>query len=192
MHDKALQAFHGLAIVVLATILFTLHPSKLPEVSALQNSFTQQFSIAWQQTLGDQPYFSDTADIYNGLASFFDQASQSTMALLADPGSDQDIVFVYGKVYADIVTGFKKSDLDIASNIPNPVQDKSFMTEAAIYNIVPGSVAGASTTSVDQPKHQNDSPWFTATDGLTGQTYCVGVYNGEINQYLGGCKDEYH
>ena len=76
------------------------------------------------------------------------------------------------------------------------------MSEEPLYNIVPyrtivktiGTVAGASIDlrAMTDPVNSQNQPWVTMRDALTGQYYCLAVYNGEVNKYLGPCKFDYH
>lgn len=74
----------------------------------------------------------------------------------------------------------------------------NFMEEAAIYNIVPEDwVASSSQTqAVDLAQDQSteavvSATWVSMKDGVTGQVYCVGIFNSEVNRYLGSCKNDY-
>src|SRR5690606_18244515 len=85
--------------------------------------------------------------------------------------------------------------------------------EPPIYNIVPsfnedlayqpqqsGIVAGESLSSDPdtrvsavpvQPVEPHRASWINLTDSITGASYCVAVFNGELNSYAGPCaKDE--
>lgn len=196
MHPKALAIFYALSIFVLGTALFVLQPSQKPEVAELQGVIKQQISIAWQQTWGDRPFLAEVGDVYDGIAEFYNQSSNATVALLAAPDSDRDIAFVLQAVYSDFADVFRDSPSSVAE-APQPILPEKFMTESPIYNIVPstttaavtavGSVSGAVAEPVNAP-----NSWVTIQDNFTGQLYCLAVYNGEVNKYLGACRNDYH
>jgi hypothetical protein len=54
-----------------------------------------------------------------------------------------------------------------------------------------GMVAGA-MVGITGPVNNPQMPWVTLTDNLTGQNYCVAIYNDTINKYLGECRYDYH
>jgi hypothetical protein len=160
---------------------------------------------AWKQTIGDEPWFEDVALVYNGVTNFYEAASDETIAVLDQPELNEDLVFVFAKVYsafADAFEGEGNSDSIAYSDLPLPAVTQNFMSEEPIYNIVPyrtvvttvdegneGRVAG---TMVDVSIPANSiSPWITVQDNYTGQLYCLAIYNATINKYLGPCKNEY-
>ena len=179
MYSKALKLFYVLSIFVLGTVLFVMTHSTYHATRSMQ----EQFSIAWQQTWGDQPYFTEIADVFDGVAEFYDQAGDATISLLSSPEADQDVIHVFSKVYDGLAQIFGKNSEQVA------LDPAKFMSEQPIYNIVP-AVAGASVdiSGVDPVNLHN--PWFTARDAMTGQIYCTAIYNGEVNKYLGSCKSD--
>jgi hypothetical protein len=54
-----------------------------------------------------------------------------------------------------------------------------------------GRVAGKSVV-IDQPANSATTPWVTLKDNVTGQQYCVSIYNNEVNRYSGPCKYDYY
>ncbi len=56
---------------------------------------------------------------------------------------------------------------------------------------VQGFVAGT-YVDLEQPVNDMSRPWVTLQDNMTGQTYCVAIYNNEVNKYLGECKRDYY
>ncbi len=53
----------------------------------------------------------------------------------------------------------------------------------------PPAVAGVSIAA-EEPVNSSQ-PWVTLKDNLTGQLYCVAIYNNEVNKYLGECQRDY-
>lgn len=183
------------------TAFFVISPSKDPEVASLQNDIKHQFGIAWQQTLGDAAYFDTLGQIYEGVTAFYDQSSQAYISLISQPDSDQALYYVFHSTYEEFARIFSKEpkalateNIDLNLSLPG-----KFMTEQALNNIVPetiepvkvsaGLVAGAGVESAE-PVNQTNS-WVTLRDNFTGQLYCLAIYNGEINKYLGACKNDY-
>jgi hypothetical protein len=205
MYHKALSIYYGLAIFVIGAGFFVMQPTNSPEMVMWQSDIKHQVFTAWKQTIGDEPWFEDVALVYNGVTNFYEAASDETIAVLDQPELNEDLVFVFAKVYsafADAFEGEGNSDSIAYSDLPLPAVTQNFMSEEPIYNIVPyrtvvttvdegneGRVAG---TMVDVSIPANSiSPWITVQDNYTGQLYCLAIYNATINKYLGPCKNEY-
>ncbi len=209
MYQKAESIYYGLATFVLGTALFVMQPSNLPDVAAWQQTVKQQIGTAIVQTFGDGPWFQEVGFIYDSTSAFYQKAASVTITMFDDPEANEDIAFVYTQVYKIFANalntstnhGFAYNDVQL------PAIGPDFMTQEPIYNIVPykevvttiddkltalGSVAGESV-SIDKPVNSISMPWVTIRDNSTGQLYCLAVYNGTVNQYLGPCKyDGYH
>jgi len=204
MHQKATAIYYGLSIFLLLTALFVMQPSKGPEMVALQGQIKQEFSVAWQQTIGDQPYFDDLGMIYDGVDSFYNQAAIYTISLIRQPESAEVLAYIFKTTYQDFAQAIRGAQLSqkLAQTDLEVLPPDKFMSEAPIYNIVPdyaealsgkpeGQVAGASVQS-GNPVNSTNQPWVTIQDNFTGQLYCLAVYNGNVNKYLGPCKYDYH
>lgn len=195
--QKATAIFYGLSISVLMTALFVMQPSKVPGVAAMQTGIEQQFSIAWQQIIGDGPYFDELAFVFDSITAFYDQATNETVVMLSAPDTDEAIYYVFHTTYENIAQIFHPKQAYSAQNVDLTDYD-NFMSEQAINNIVPdtiktltGTVAGEETFRYAEPVN-NENSWVTIQDNFTGQIYCLAIYNGEVNKYLGHCKSEYH
>ncbi len=183
MHTRAQQVFYILTSFIFLTAFFVFgnvgEIRQVKEVGELRQSIQQQFSVAWQQTIGDQPYFDDLAYVFDGVSAFYDQSTVAYVDLISQPQADQDIIYVYQRVYSDFASVFQARASDVAVEKAEPlVMPGKFMTEAAMYNIIPGDVAGVSI----------DATWVTLQDVITGQPYCLAIYNSNVNKYLGSCK----
>jgi hypothetical protein len=172
MHGKAQKLFYALSIFLLMTAIFILRPSEVPEVTSLQKQMKQQFSIAWQQTMGDASYFDGLDNVYRGVQGFYIQAADSTIALLAQPDRDAEIYYVFGRTYQILADVFKDPAPTVAVSKPQVSEER---------------VLGVSEPSVMAVNRKNS--WVTMQDNSTGQLYCVAIYNSEVNKYLGPCKD---
>lgn len=204
MYSRVQTIFWGLSIFLLSAGLFLLQPSKIPETTVLQDQIQHQFIVAWQQTIGDQPYFDDFGLIYDGVTAFYSQSASATISLIRQPESDAALAYIFKTTYQDFVVAIKGAQLSqkLAQTDPQVLPPGKFMTEQAIYNIVPeqkqeariknqGQVAGVSVQS-GNPVNSVTQPWVTIQDNFTGQIYCLAVYNGDVNKYLGPCKYDYH
>ncbi len=197
MYGKAASIFYGLSSFLLLTGLFIMSESQTPEVLRMQSQIKYEFSVAWQQTWGDQPYFDELIAVIEGVDAFYAQATDQTIALLEDnTGSDQDFAFVIAAVYNNFAQSFKTEDdktLAVVQEVPM-IDPQTFMSEEPLRNIVPeGSVAGVHEIFEFNTEPVNSGqPWVTVRDNNTGQLYCLAIYNGEVNKYLGECKYDYY
>ena len=207
MYQKASTVFYILSGFVLFAGLFELQPSRIPEVAEMQAQTKQQFSIAWQQTIGDQPYFLDLGEVLDGVFAFYNQSAGQMFALLSPRESDQDMVRVFAQTYGIFAQSLHlKGSKTVASTVSAFSDDKfvppaDFMAEEPLHNIVPedmnhvsriiyqGVVSG---TETDLTPGNAINSWITVQDNYTGQPYCLAIYNGEVNKYLGPCKNDYH
>jgi hypothetical protein len=176
---------------------FLLSPSKNKDVAALQSEMGREFSVAWQQTIGDQPYFEEFAVIFDGVRDFYEESATAMVALIEDKEMDRDLAFVFKTAYQDfgqIITGqrgWQPTHVAEAKQAPS----MGLITPTAWVNLPPatisesGFVAGA---VLDNSPVNIEKPWVTLKDNLTGQLYCVAFYNGELNKYLGPCANDYH
>jgi hypothetical protein len=207
MYGKARAIYYGLSTFVLATALFVLYPSHNQELISFQKDIVSRFDVAFQQTMGDGPWFSEFADIYDGVNAFYAHSSNEMIAVLSsNPEADEDIAYVFSKVYLSFAKALPLQKSHSAPKNPYadvqlPSKPANFMTQEPVYNIIPyrsvvktyedGEVAGA-VISRDEPVNTQQDPWVTLKDNLTGQLYCLAVYDGTVNKYIGPCKYDYH
>ncbi|HTL39586.1 MAG TPA: hypothetical protein VL306_02130 [Methylomirabilota bacterium] len=182
--------------------LFIFFPNSSANVLSFQHQAQTSLSIAWQQTIGDQPYFAEVGDVIDGVASFYDQATNATIAMLSMPEADQDLAAVFSKTYQLLAHSLDKPNTAVALN-ENMVNPADFMTQEPVFNIIldktqnvsaKPEVSGEEITVFHNSSEvvNLENPWFTAMDAMTGQKYCMAIYNGEVNKYLGECKNDYH
>jgi len=184
MYDRALTTYYFLSTVVLAAGFFVIQPTQIPEMKSFQNDIKQQVSVAWQQTIGDGPWFADVQFVYDGVENFYHQAADTTIAMMADRESDADIVYVFGTMYHDIAEAFHQPATPHVAGVATTVSEPE--PPADVISIPP-----APDTTFATPVNTYDMPWVTLRDNFTGQLYCVAIYNGTVNQYLGPCKTGY-
>jgi hypothetical protein len=145
--------------------------------------------------------------VFDTVASFYDQSASATIALLSQPETDQDIIFVYSQVYQTFAKAFNPNygnpSAIAYTEMPLPSEIPNFMSEEPLYNLVPyrevvktlqtTPVVAGTAVSVEVPVNSEELPWVTMSDNSTGQLYCVAIYNGTVNQYLGPCqRDAYY
>lgn len=194
MYSKAQPIYFGLATIVASAALFAFIPFANPKVAAVQTEMMERFSIGWQQTFGDRPWFEEVSFIFDVTNNFYAQAAEATIAFLDDPETSADIYYVWGQVYYTFANtinlenhnALAQEELPTSQTIPN------FMEEEPLYNLVPYREV-VKTIETPVVAGANTGVWSTITDAITGQAYCLAVFNGEVNQYLGTCETQgYH
>jgi hypothetical protein len=188
MNPKVEKIFYALAIFVLMNAFFILRQSSVPEVSNLQNQVKQQFSIAWQQTIGDQSYFTELSGVYDGITAFYNQSADATIALIKSPDSDADIYSVFSKTFNMIAQVFQKPQQTNAA-VASDNQTQKDKNHFNISTPIDSQTQLISGTAIVKPVNQINS-WVTIQDNFTGQLYCLAIYNGEVSKYLGPCKSD--
>jgi hypothetical protein len=213
MHRKALKIFYGLSIFVWMTVFFAVHQTNVPEVNAWQSQVRQAVTIAWEQTYGDRPVTADFALAYEGVTGFYERASGEIVGLMQPLRSDRDLYHVFAEVYGIFARAAGGPieptilAMDASERIP-----ENFMREESVYNIVPVSfqskdipeVSGVTQTinsretawknseqEGELPVNNETKQWVTLQDNITGAKYCLAIYNGEVNKYLGPCAYDY-
>jgi len=194
MSTRATSLFYALSGFVLFTALFVMKPSGAPEVAALQNEMKIEFAQAFRQTVGDQPYFSETRLVFEGVSEFYNEAAGASIALFEDRETDAELAYIFTATYHNLLStlssylsGAPNSGLvQVVPAEPVPQVDLAVIEPAGDYS---GAVSGA---VLDTLPVNLEKPWVTIQDNSTGQLYCLAIYNGEVNKYLGPCKNDYH
>lgn len=194
MSTRATSLFYALSAFVLFMALFVMKPSDVSEVALLQEEMQSQFSVAFQQTIGDQPYFEEILLVIDGVTNFYTLAADSSIALYEDKQADAELAFIFGATYeklVSVVSSYVKS-----ANSATIAQEEPQLTvpvaDLAITEPVEDSFGVVSGALLDVLPVNLEKPWVTIQDNSTGQLYCLAIYNGEVNKYLGSCKDDYH
>ncbi|MBI2607484.1 MAG: hypothetical protein HYW51_01535 [Candidatus Doudnabacteria bacterium] len=210
-HRRATQLFYGISSLVISVAVFLVLPFGFGELQEFKKDIRNQFTQAFIQTIGDQPFVADHVSlVWSSINNFYNQATDSTLALLAPGGSEDDLMRIAWGVrdrFAAIVRDLEyartgrfdrlrtgrvagensdprlRQDFGGQANLTNiHPNDPKFMTEEPLRNIVPESLL------IDDQPRNNDFPWVTLQDNITGQFYCVAIYDEEVNKYLGPCK----
>ena len=179
MHLNPRIIAYGLAAFVLLNALFIMQSNQISDnnyvIAEFKQTIRQEFLRAFMQTAGDTPWLGSAEIVIGGIIEFYDQAADELIALLNPRGTDDDLVRVAQAVYSS----FKTSEYP---------EGEYTMTEEPLYNITPAVpvVAGIQTQNPVNGPNQ----WVTLRDNYTGQLYCLAMYNGEMNKYLGACKKD--
>jgi hypothetical protein len=206
MHKGLEQLYYVFASVVLAAGLFVVSDSHSSEAFAFKQQMKEEFRIGFLQTMGDGPILENFEIVWNGVYGFYTESADAAIALLTQPETDEDVIYVFSQVYNTFAAALREPKQETLAADFEIVIPANFMQEEPIYNIVPGEVpaefskpqvAGISTIAqpvmeygVDLPAN-SDMPWVTLRDNITGQLYCTAIYNGEVSTYLGQCKNDY-
>jgi hypothetical protein len=213
------KLFYGLTAVVLGGALFAMGNSSNPEVASFQHNVQHQFTFAAAQVFGDQPVLDNVDLVIASIDQFYARATNVTLALLTPPASEDALNYVAATVYTDFALATHIQKPQVAA-IPLPeilgahtevaaaeiIIPPNFMQEQPIYNIIPGHTIAAPLPTLRHLDNLisgemlyslpavNDStgPWSNMRDSNTGQVYCIAIFNGTPNQYIGPCKHDFH
>lgn len=196
---KAKQLFYATSSLVITIGLFLVLPFGFGQVGEFKADVNNQFTTALQQTMGDQPFIVDDLGlVWSSINNFYDQSADATLALLEPGSSEDDLVRVVRNVYTTFTTiasEFEQARIErvAGEEVINQITNnryqnlENFMAGEPLYNIVPdGAIAGEYIVA-GEPLN-TDNPWVTMQDNITGQLYCVAIFNNEVNKYLGPCK----
>jgi hypothetical protein len=210
------KLFYTLSAIALGSALFVVTPVHNPEISDFQSQVRMQFAIAARQEFGDHP----VADIYDNfqlvatsVVQFYQLSADSLIAVsqpavqkIASTQIMQKLASHYNTTptsvdVAYLVSTVRPQILGASITAPQFLSDESafprdFMKESPLENIVPTQTLQPVSSSVSftftSSEGAGSQVWQNVTDGTTGQTYCVSVFNAYVNQYLGPCKNDYH
>lgn len=202
MYHKAQTAAYGLAIFVLLNGFFVLDDGMGERgVMGFKGEVRHEFSRAFVQTVGDKAWFEDVEIVWSGVNDFYSQSADNALALFEPREEEKDAVAVVGNIVVAFergVNGIKGDKGMVAGETIEEefVPQDNFMTEEPIYNIIPendsGSVQGIYYLPFETlpAENTNSNPWVTIIDPVTGQSHCVAIFNNEISEYEGECKQD--
>ena len=198
------KTFYSLSALGLGAALFVMQPTYNQNVDQFQSSVKTQFSFAAQEVFGDQPMFASVGTVIASVNEFYNQASDAMIALLSPNETDNGLNYVASATVTSFKTALMTSKPQVAGvSTQNAdsieAQPANFMSEAPIENIVPENYVLPTNPpplsdvniSVDAQPAQT-ATWSNMTDNITGQVYCVGIFNAEVNRYVGPCKNDFH
>lgn len=215
MTTGAEKIFYGFSMVVALAAMFVMTPVANTEVASFQSEVKNEIGIAWVQTFGDQPVFDEVRFVIESVNEFYVQSADAMIALLEPTVAEEDM----NNMLAALATEFKVAYVGLVTNTWNepkvassnveevsaPVLiNENFMLEKPVANILPDEVLAtwealeSMSRPVELAKSEDNklavaaSTWVNLKDGMTGQIYCVGIFNASVNQYLGPCKNDYY
>jgi len=125
-----------------------------------------------------------------------DQIETTTLAQAEQKQELEDPIY-------NIIPPFEENE-DVIDKLDEFIKDELLAINelwSELEKMEEGVVAGESiekatisydSKSMSAPVNDSDRPWVTLKDNLTGQKYCVAIYNNEVNKYLGECKYDYY
>jgi hypothetical protein len=216
MYKKVEQFFYFMSAGFLLLIMFALHPSNVKATSDFQDKVVGEVSIVWNDLMDGYRPWEEVAFIWNGVSTFFDESANQTIALLQPTEMPNEVRYAIDHVafataeLFDFRAPIENAPVNVAvTTISHPSarevvlsfeelyeemmqleEELMFDEQSAILETKP-QVAGVET-SFSEPVNSKERPWVTLTDNITGQEYCVSIYNSEVNKYLGECKYDYY
>lgn len=216
MYRQAEQIFYASAIAILMAVFFVINPNGTREVSSAQERIFSDVSLAFTQLIGDEPLFRGVSDLWDGVEGFYVSAADQALVLIQPTEAEtRTLAFFYkgteaalGRLADGRVAGITKETEETESAAGLVIEESAVLSDFGIlpigepiYNIVPYTEADITRSKlVGQAEFEPDrtvpvrhySGWMTVEDAITRQKYCLAVYNGEVNKYLGECVYEYN
>lgn len=206
MYRRAEQIFYASAIALLMAVLFVVRPAGSNETAGLQGRIGEDVSVAFTQLVGDEPLLLGVSSLWDGVFGFFDQSSDYLLTLLKPTSSEYVLAaqleeFSYAFSQVSLALAVPSSPPGIETSFPDEMAMIPEIIEEPIYNIVPEGyretaeviaepeVAGA---AIFKRTPTGSKSWMTIEDAITRQQYCLAIYNGEVNKYLGECHYEFN
>ena len=204
------KLFYSLSSLTLGAALFVLSGSINPDVVKFQTEVKQQVTVASIQVFGDQPVFDEVLFVIGSINEFYHRSADEMIAMLTPVAGEQDQL---NDLAIGVYKGLKvalQTNVHIAQNAQpmvlgsetSQVEEEfstqipaNFMQEEPVYGPVNQTMTTTATLAppadFNNSKTSSSNTWVSMTDGVTGQIYCVGVFNAEVNRYLGPCVNDY-
>jgi hypothetical protein len=209
MYGLAEKIYYGLLALVLASVLFVVQQSDNKDVSLFQSQVKNEFKIAAVQVLGDQSVFESFQIVISGVNQFYEDAATEMIAMLQPAPSEQDMNTMLSEVYKKLIVAFNpKTYHDQLAQVQPKVLGAETREQSPVVAApeihashemvgpipppIPLDFKKITTTASVPAIETDDRVWVDLNDGVTGQTYCVAIFNAEVNRYLGSCKHDYY
>jgi hypothetical protein len=212
MYSFSEKTFYVLSSLALMSALFVITPNANAQVSNFQSEIGMRFQIAAIQVFGDQPILNDVKGIVYGVNDFYQQSADAMLALLTPTSADKDMNQIIAQTYTNLKLSFntfkltpqiagtfttKESTLEPKVSISDEAFPSNFMQDPPVYNLLPEGITPKISYSADVASTETNLPqvstasWTNMRDSVTGQVYCVAIFNAEVNRYIGPCKNDY-
>ena len=208
MYTISEKSFYFLSSLALMAALFVLQPNGNNQVADFQSQIGKEFQIASIQVFGDQPVLTDVRTIISGVNDFYQQSADAMLALLTPTAQEGDLNQIVAQTYHNFRLAFeikatpqvagtftvRQNQEPVTTEEPETVPD-NFMQEPPINNLIPDGIVP--NVSFNSENYSGSLPqvstasWTNMRDSVTGQVYCVAIFNAEVNRYLGPCKNDY-
>lgn len=195
MEKVAQQLQYFFLSALLGAALFVMQPTEIKEVVTFQKDIQTKFAQSFVQLVGQQNFVEPFEFVWTGVSDFYSQSTDVAIAMISPSEETLAMMLRFDSQYHKDVETIK------TAFVP-----RGFMSEEPIYYMVPvsdaeslldpyfsednnyarqGLVAGESITG-DQPDPA-PATWLNVPDSISGQIYCVGIFDGSVNVYAGTC-----
>lgn len=191
---------------LLLAVLFVLQPTDNSEMNIFKAEIKQQFAVAASELMGGESVAEPFAVVWSSVAAFYDESTTQAIALLDNetfvqmalalmPSYKEDLRIASTPVVARAILPTEDALLNIIPYSENEIFLDPYFSEDLAYMPEGGRILGESIR-VDaetklEPTRAVPVVWTNLNDSITGEAYCVAIFNGTVNSYPGMCaKDE--
>ncbi len=219
MYKQVEQTFYTLSIFVLLGLMFVARPANKTfegvSTAEFKEGIVRQFRVAVDQILVPVHPVSELSLLWQSIDKFYFTSSQEVLVVIPAIEMPDGVQVALDRLAFAVAEGLRgHQSFSVQSVVQNPSHDVSGETRVSLLNKAldlakslqrnlaietasraiisapTGSVAGLSINSVEAA-NSRQKPWVTLEDNLTGQKYCVAIYNSTVNKYLGECDADY-
>ncbi len=204
MTKAVYQSMFVLLGMLLMAALFVMQPTNQPELAKFQSDVKSKLVTATQQVFGSQDYSEPFALIWATTENFYNGATDEAIALLQPDEAFMSLALSFDADYNAAVASnptvlalVPRNEAPLYGIVPtgNPeaLIEPSFNDDAAYYHSeFGGVVAGTSIELSDEGiiEGPHKATWLDLKDSITGDAYCVAIFDGTVNTYPGTCARE--
>jgi hypothetical protein len=187
--------------IALMAVLFVMQPTDDKDMQAFKSEVQDMFVTAAHQVMGDQSVVEPFAFVWTVTQDFYGQSADQALALLKPDDSLVELALMFDGEYlldkemiqAPVITRAASEEpvqlVALQHNETEDLLDPNFDEDLAYVEDFGGRVAGESITT-GEPQPTQTAEWVELHDSITGEAYCVAVFFGAINSYMGPCARE--
>ena len=190
------KIYYTLSIALLGALLFIARPSSNPVAENLRNEISNQFNLAFLQVVQPQSVLEDVENVVLAVNEFYNQSAEATIALLNPIASNKVLELAVDRAYTGLTSVFLKYHSLVKPTFASSGISSNFFFHSKSFERSENKDAFVNSPGLNKgffyfgsENNTAQSNWTNLKDLVTGQIYCVAIFNSEINRYLGPCAE---